>query len=737
MSVTGAAEARGHSIAGRAAALSRDAFAGLITSTITVAYGLSFAALIFAPPLTPWIAYGIAATFITTAISAAFVAARSSLPFAIAGPDGATVAVTATLVAALLARLNAEGAPDDLLAPVMIVVGLSAALTGLLLFGLGIARAGGAIRFIPYPVIGGFLGATGWLMMSGAARVITDHGLNLTGMESLLEPLALAKLGAGAVVAIALYLGIRGRGNNPYVLPGILLAGIAATHLVLALTGTTLAEARVAGWTFKTPAAVGLTPTWDFHDLSQFPWHVLPSLAGDLFAVMFVTAVGTLLNTTGVEFVTKREADLQRELTTIGAANLTAAVLGGYATTTALNRTTLNYAAGGRGRLSGFTTAVVAALMLLADPAFLAYLPKFVLGGLLLYLGGTLIHEWLVDSARRLTLIEYISLLAIALLILQIGFIAGVFIGVIIGCATFAVSASRVNTVKFSFDGSEYRSTLDREPSELAILAAHGSEIQGMSLQSYLFFGSANRLYQQVKSLFAERPDCRFLLFDFRLVTGIDSSAIHSFTQIKQAADELGARLVLVNLSPELRERFSAVTSQDVMVAKDLDRALEACEKEVIATHSRETSDGRGLRDWFTQALGSAEAAEQLIANCQRLEVREGEIIASQGEAADCMHFILEGRVGVTVNFDDGRSIRVRSLGPRTTIGEMGLITRQTRTATIQAETDSVLYALTVEAYQRIRSENRPLHQALLSYVVTVMAERLGFASKLIGVLRR
>ena len=111
-------------------------------------------------------------------------------------------------------------------------------------FGLGVARAGGAIRFIPYPVIGGFLGATGWLMMSGAARVITDHGLNLSGMDSLLQPLALAKLGAGAVIAIALYLCLRGRSNNPYVVPGILLAGIAVTHLVLALTGTTLAEAR-------------------------------------------------------------------------------------------------------------------------------------------------------------------------------------------------------------------------------------------------------------------------------------------------------------------------------------------------------------------------------------------------------------------------------------------------------------------------------------------------------------
>ena len=452
---------------------------------------------------------------------------------------------------------------------------------------------------------------------------------------------------------------------------------------------------------------------------------------------MFVTAVGTLLNTTGVEFVTKREADLQRELTTIGAANLTAAALGGYATTISLNRTTLNYAAGGRGRLSGLTTAGVAALMLLVDPAFLAYVPKFVLGGLLLYLGGALIYEWLIQSARRLSPIEYISLLAIALLILQIGFIAGVFIGVIIGCATFAVSASRVNAIKFSFDGSEYRSTLDREPSELAILAVHGREIQGMSLQSYLFFGSANRLYQQVKSLFAARPDTRFLLFDFRLVTGIDSSAIHSFTQIKRAADELGARLVLVNLSPELRTRFSSLISKDVSVAEDLDRALEACEKEVILAHSREGSDGRGLREWFTEALGSADYAEQLIAYCQRLDVRQDEIIASQGEPADCMHFILEGRVGIIVAFDDGRSVRVRSLGPHTTIGEMGLITRQLRSATIQAEIDSVLYALSVEAYERLKSENRPLHQALLSYVVTVMTERLSFASKVIGVLRR
>ena len=199
---------------------------------------------------------------------------------------------------------------------------------------------------------------------------------------------------------------------------------------------------------------------------------------------------------------------------------------------------------------------------------------------------------------------------------------------------------------------------------------------------------------------------------------------MHSFTQIKRAADDIGARLVLVNLSPELSSAFRnrEFVSGGVMLADDLDHALETCEKEVIAAHLAKDARGRNLREWFTQALGSADLAEQLTACCQRLEVRQNDIIASQGDPADCMHFILEGRVGIMVKFDDGRSVRVRSLGPHTTIGEMGFI---------------MLYALSFEAYERLKSENRPLHQALLSYVVTVMAERLGFASKVIGVLRR
>jgi sulfate permease, SulP family len=101
------------------------------------------------------------------------------------------------------------------------------------------------------------------------------------------------------------------------------------------------------------------------------------------------------------------------------------------------------------------------------------------------------------------------------------------------------------------------------------------------------------------------------------------------------------------------------------------------------------------------------------------------------------MHFILEGRVSVVVNGGNRPKVRVRSLGPHTMIGEMGLIAGQPRSATIEAEVPSVLYVLNADAFERVRATNPALFQALLAYVVTVMAERLSFANRAIEALQR
>jgi SulP family sulfate permease len=715
----------------------RDVFAGAASSVLSTAYCLSYAALIFTGPLTPWLSYGLAATFLSSAVAATVVALRSSIPFAIAGPDTSTSAVTASLTASLAADLVAHGR-GDLLGPVIVMLALSTAATGVLLLILGVTRAGRAIRFVPYPVFGGFLGATGMLMLIGAFDLVTGQRLKPGALGALVQPSALIRIAPAIAVGLLLRFLTR-RFKSPLVLPAVILGAIGFTDLALPLLGSSLQAARASGLLFAVPTTAKIAPPWRLDLFLAFPWKTVPWLSGELLAVMFVTATSLLLNTTGIEISTGREAVIEDELKTLGLASLASAALGGFVSCLSLSRTQLNYASGARGRLSGLTVAAIAGLMFAANPAFISYVPKFALGGLLLLMGGQLCASWLAASARKLHLLDYVALLVIAAIIITWGFIAGVFVGIVLGCSTFALNASRVNAIKYSFDGVEYRSSLDRAPEEAALLDRFGHEIQGACLQSYLFFGTANRLYEHVKALLARQHEARFMVFDFRLVTGIDSSATHSFSQIRVAAAKHGVQLVLVNLSRETERAFrnAQVLTEDVVVRPKLDDALEFCEEVVITVHRGLDQEAETLLGFLEGALGDKSCAARLASACSRREAEAGEVVARQGEPPDCMQFVVHGRLGVYVDMGDERVVRVRSLGHGTTVGEMGLITGQPRSATVRAEMASVLYELRAGDYDRIQREDPILGQSLLSYVARVLAQRLSFANRVMGVLQR
>ncbi len=716
----------------------RDVLGGSGASVLSITFGLSYALLIFSGPLSPYLSYGVAATFIASAVLATALALGSSVPFAIAGPESSTAAVSAILTSSLVERMTAADPAAPLLAPVLITLGASTIVTGIVLCGFGITRMGRAIRYVPYPVVGGFLGATGLLIVLGAIRVITGHRLQFSTLDQFINPTTLSELGAACAMAVVLYLTWH-RSRNPFGLPIILVGGVIAAHLAFWISGISLTEAQAVGWTFQPPPSITFMLPWGRSAFGDYPWHLLPDLSGELVAVIFVTASSTLFNTAGIEVAAEREANLERELNVTGVANILSGVLGGYTGCVSVSRTILCFNAGGIGRLCGLTVAAISVLMLAVAPMLLGYMPKFVLGGLLIYLGADQLHKWIVESRRRLSVVEYLSLLAIIVIIAKWGFVSGILIGIVIGCATFALSAARIESIKFSFNGEEYRSSLDRSRDDQAVLAEHGGKIQGLNLQSYLFFGSANRLYQYVKAMLQRHPECRYLVFDFKLVTGIDSSAAYSFAQIKRSADERDVKLLLVHLTPaaEAALRSSGFIGGDVSIVAELDRALERCENEIIGEHQGLEQEEASLRDWFTQILGSEDDAATLIHHCQRIEVEAGETIVQAGDAADSMHFILDGRVGIMVPAAQGNTTRVRSLGRYTTIGEMGLVAHVPRSATIQAEVASVLYALNTHQFDAIREDDPALAQKLLTYFVSVMAERLTFANRTIAVLRR
>ena len=720
-----------------AAGTGADVIAGLVASILTIAFGLSYAALIFSGPLTPLLGSGIAATFVASAVIALVISLGSSFRFAVGAIDSSTAAVAGILSVTLAERMLALHPDTPLLAPILLTLSATTALTGILLCVFGIAKIGRATRYVPYPVIGGFLGATGCLIIVGALRVMRG---DLPGdlLVAFVTPHALAQLAAAiltaAIIAIVLYKLRRG-----IAIPIVLIGVTIIAHIVRYASGVSLADAQALGWTFKPPAPSPPHLPWELGEIKHYPWDALVTLIGNVFAVIFVTAITTLFNATGIEVETHREADIDRELTTAGAANLLAGLLGGYAGCISLSRSILTHRVGARTRLTGLIVALTSAMMAFANPGFLAYVPKFALAGLLLYMGVDQLKRWIIDSRRRLSVTDYVSLLAIVVIIMQWGFVAGVLIGTIIGCATFALSVSRINSIKYGFSGLEYRSSLDRSRSDTEILDKHGGEIRGLNLQSYLFFGSANRLYRHVKELIAHHPECRYLVFDFSLVTGADSSATYSFSQIKRVASEHHIEIILAGLARKLETSFrsSQFVAAGVHVMPELDHALERCENKVIEKHRQDADEESSLRDWFEDILGSEAMAGELMDRCHRVEAAAGDIIAQTGEEADRMHFILSGRVNVLVPINDERRTRLRSLGPKTTIGEMGLLTQRPRSATIEAEAASVLYELPAVEFQAIMADSPELAHKLLMYFVSIMAERLAFSNRTVSVLRR
>src|SRR5690606_14323838 len=123
---------------------------------------------------------------------------------------------------------------------VVATMALASLLTGLLFLLLGTFRLGNLIRYIPYPVIGGFLAGTGWLLFQGGMGVLVD--------VSLAEPLALFRPGVwlrwvpGLAVALLLLVVLR-RYSHPLILPGILISAIGLFYVVLFLGGVPVAAA--------------------------------------------------------------------------------------------------------------------------------------------------------------------------------------------------------------------------------------------------------------------------------------------------------------------------------------------------------------------------------------------------------------------------------------------------------------------------------------------------------------
>ena len=153
--------------------------AGLLLGITEVFLSLSLGSLIFSGDLASYLPYGVGIALVTATSMLVTVALTSRVPGAMGSTQDSTSVVLGVIAGGLAGTL-AQARPEVKLATILAAIALTTLLTGAFYLVLGLLKLGRLVRFVPYPVIGGFLAGTGWMLVQGSVGVMTGRVIFFT-----------------------------------------------------------------------------------------------------------------------------------------------------------------------------------------------------------------------------------------------------------------------------------------------------------------------------------------------------------------------------------------------------------------------------------------------------------------------------------------------------------------------------------------------------------------------------
>jgi len=713
--------------------------AAIILAVINVIYAVSFASLLFSGDLSPFVPVGVGILLFSNAISAIILSFASSISGLISTFKTNIVAITGVMATAI----GAATLPDQTLPTILAALAMSTMITGALLFFLGSLKLGNLVRFIPYPVVGGFFAGTGFLILKGAVPVIMDVPLTLENLPFWLELRNVIIWGPSLLFALLLLITEKRR-KNRLAIPTALLGAIGLFYAVLLVTGTSLGEAKAMGLLFQgfpfnnLFPPIGLTP-WLNVDFS-----VLAGQYGSILAVVLISPILCLILISGIEVGTGQEVTLEKDLKGAGAVNIIIGFLGGVVSFHAAADTVLSHRLGARSMVVGVLFGLICAACLFLGPAMISLFPKFVMGGLLLYQGLSFTIDWVHRARTRMPRLDHMLVWLILFAVVVLGFVKGVMAGILIAFVFFVVNYSRVSVFRHVFSAKEIRSSVERAVLQQELLREKGGQIRILALQGYIFFGSAYRILSRIKGWpeMTRGGDIRFIVLDFHWVTNIDMSAVGILLKLRQFTEAKKTMLVFANLNRDVSAKLKLVdffAKEDSKTLcrsfPDLDHALEWCEDGVLSSETvqqeKEPSLEEHLRGWFSHS----EMSLRFIPYLETLWVEAGKTLFRQGDAPDSLYILISGRISIYLEKNERKRIRVLTMRSGSIMGEMGLYTSSGRTATAETDTRSHLAILSVRAFHRMQRDDPEVAAEVHKFIVTLLSKRIARADQALNLL--
>lgn len=728
----------------------KDLAGGAVAAALTLPVGLSLGVMTFEPLGPKMASLGVAA--------GVFGVILSSLLPVLLGSRAAIINVPRSVMAVFVAAMLLEVSgvhrviwgtappPEFLYAMAFLFLALSGAFQAL----IGLLRLGALVKYMPHPVLAGFMNAVAVLLVLAQLPALAGMPAGASAAEIVVVPTQ-AHPGALLVVAATLAAFALPR-FLPLRIPPMIVALVAGTlfHHALAAVGLGAWLGPVLG---EAPElhpridTVALFP--ELFDNAAFA-QALPGVAAAAFGLALIASLDSLLLMKTFERTTHERHDSQRELARVGLSNTLAACLGALPCSMSLAASQANHAAGGRGAASVIAHAVIVATAVLALGHLVAAVPRAVVAALLLWIAFVVIDRPTLTSIRKLAsgnvrnrprlAVDVLVMVIVASIAMLISVGLAVVAGIAIAVLSFLVNMSH-SVVRNVLGGDAMRSRRSRGPEQQAVLQRLGARIAVIELEGVIFFGTADDLLMRVDQCL--RDGASHIVIDLGRVREVDMTGSQTLVQIHERVRSRGGMLIVSQAAPGQPLR-DALLDGGVVAAlgeaaftRDTDRALEIVENSLIEAEGA-NQDARGeiaLRD--LPLIVGLEPPELAVLEpmLERRSFKKGEFVFHEGARGDDLYMIAQGTA--TVQLADGaRATRLVTFEAGTVFGEMALLDAGPRSASVQADGPLVCYVMSRAVFDDLAAQHKTIALKLLAALSRELGRRLRLANRIIDRLQ-
>ncbi len=642
--------------------------------------------------------------------------------------------------AAVLAAFTFEfmqGGGD--MAEAVLMLSLTGLAAGLLQILFGTVRLGQLIKYMPYPVVSGYLSGVGLYIIAGQVPKFLGAPKDMYFWESLCASGLWQWRGmvVGAVT-IAVMLGApRVTKLVPAAIIG-LLAGVAA-YFTLGLADPALltleGNALVVG-----PLGTG---GGSFTDALAGRWHAmgdtgvgeLKYIAVPALTLAVLLSIDTLKTCVVLDALTRSRHDSNRELIGQGLGNVASAVVGGIPGAGTMGATLINISSGAQSRLSGVMEGVLSLAALLVLGTLISWVPVAALAAILIVIGVRMIDRHSFALLRqRSTILDFAVIAAVIFTALTVSLIAASGVGIALAVVLFIREQIGGRVVRRKVYGNQSFSKQIRLPEAMKILEQRGDQAVTLELQGSLFFGTTNQLYTALEPEFKTR---KYILLDMRRVQTIDVTASHMLEQIRDMMAEKGGFLVFAHLPQNLpsgrdmQQYFDqlglAPYKGAARIFDELDAAQEWVENRILKEAEIGRTEDKMLElhefGLFKGRKEATMAALELLLG--RRSFKPGEKILSRGQTGDELFLIRKGSVRVMLPLEDGKSIHISSMGRGDFFGEMAFLDGTHRSAETSAFDQVELFVLSRKTFDAFADGHKKVGLSLMEGLASALAARL------------